>query len=97
MHKCDKRNDDKCLVGLVNFYGCGMSGQMKRDVSMMKSRGRVNAQAPASASNLDDPKKNHFYSILSQSYQESLPDVVSDMLKLFSFDVYDLWDPGATL
>ena len=41
--------------------------------------------------------KNHFYTIQSRSDQESSRDVVTGMLKLFSFDVYGLLDRGATL
>ena len=29
--KCGKKHEVKCLVSTGNFYGCGKSGQMKRD------------------------------------------------------------------
>ena len=64
---------------------------------MMKNQGRENAQAQASAPNPDAPKKNHFYALQSCSDQESSTEVVTGMLKLFSFNVYALLDPGAIL
>ena len=59
---------------------------------MMKARGMENSQAQSSAPNHDAPKKNHFYVVQSRGDQESSPDVVIDMLQLFSFDVYALLD-----
>ena len=40
--KYDKRHDGKLLVGTDNCYGCGKSGQMERDCTMMKSHRREN-------------------------------------------------------
>ena len=54
-------------------------------------------QAQASRSNVDALMKNHFYAVLSRGEQESSPDVMTNMLQLFSIDVYALLDPGATL
>ena len=70
---------------------------MKRDCTMMKSQGRENAQAQASALNSDAPKKNHFYSFQSRSDKERSPDVVAGMLIFFYLAVYDFFDLGATL
>ena len=47
-----------------------------------------------STPNSDAPKNNHFYTLQSQIYEEISPDVVNDMLQLFSFDVYSLLDTG---
>ena len=44
-----------------------------------------------------DSKKNRFYALRSRGEQETSPDIVTDMLKLFSIDVYPLLDPDATL
>ena len=41
--------------------------------------------------------KNLFYAFHSRGEQESSPDVVSGMFQVFSIDVYDLIEPGATL
>lgn len=80
-----------------NCYGCGKSGHIKRDYTMIKAKGRENAQEEDSAPNPGAPKKNHFYAHKSRGDQESSLDVVTGMLKLFSFDVYALLDLGATL
>ena len=45
----------------------------------------------------ESPKKNHFYALRSRGEQETSPDVLNDMLKVFSIDAYALLDPGATL
>ena len=34
--KCGIKHDGKCLVGTGNCYGCGKSGNLKRDCLMMK-------------------------------------------------------------
>ena len=58
--KCGIKHYGKCLVDRGNFYGCGKSGQTKRDCHMMKYQGRENAQSQASTPNPDAPKKNRF-------------------------------------
>ena len=35
--KCGIKHYGKCLVDRGNFYGCGNSGQMKRDFPKMKA------------------------------------------------------------
>ena len=44
-----------------------------------------------------DPKKNLFYALRSRGEQETSPNVVTFMFKVFSIDVYAFLDPGATL
>ena len=46
----------------------------------------------ASGSN-ESPKKNHFYALRSRGEQDTSPDVMTDMLNVFSIDVYALIDP----
>ena len=46
---------------------------------------------------MDPPKKNLFYALCSRREQETSPDVVTGMLKVFCIDVYALLDPDATL
>ena len=53
-------------------------------------------QDQAGVSN-DAIKKNHFYTLRCRGEQETTPDMVTDMLKHFTIDVYALVDPGATL
>ena len=62
----------------------------------MKDQDNGSGKAQESGSN-DYYKKNHFYALRSRGEQETSPDVVTDMLKVFSIDVYDLVDVGATL
>ena len=45
----------------------------------------------------DSLKKICFYALRSRGEQETSLDVVTGMLKVFSIDVYTLFDPGATL
>ena len=95
--KCGRKHDGKCLVGMSNCYNCGKSGYIKKHCPMIKTQGGENSQAQANAPNSNALKKNCFYTLKSRSDQESSLDVVTDMLKLFSFDIYALLDPRATL
>ena len=67
-----------------------------RDYSKLKSQDKGSGQAQASGSS-DAPKKNLFNALHSRGEQETSPDVVTSMLKVFSIDVYDLLDLSATL
>ena len=62
----------------------------------MKSQDKDSSQAQASVYS-DFPKKNRFYALHSRGEQETSPDVVTGMLKIFTLDVYVLLDPSATL
>ena len=61
---------------------------MKKHFHMMKTQGGENFQAQASAPNSDAHRRNCIYDPRPRSGQLSA---------LFSFDVYILFDPGATL
>ena len=67
-----------------------------RNVIFFKSQDKSNGQAQASGSS-DAPKKNRFYALCSRGDEETYPDVVTGMWKIFTLDVYALLDPGATL
>ena len=67
-----------------------------RDSSNMKSQEKGSGKAQPSCSS-DSPKKNCFYALRSRGDQETSPDVVTGMLKVFSLDVYALLDTSATL
>ena len=69
---------------------------MKKYFPMMKTQGGENGQAKSSDPNPDAPKKNCFYVLQSRSDQEISLDVVTRMLKIFSFDVCSLFYLGAT-
>ncbi|XP_049354661.1 uncharacterized protein LOC125819236 [Solanum verrucosum] len=68
--KCGRKHEGKCLVGTGNCYGCGKSGNMRRE----------NAQAQASGPNPDAPKKNRFYALQSRGDQDSSLDVVTAII-----------------
>ena len=66
-----------------------------RDSQNLKSQDKGSSQAQASGSS--DSPKNRFYALRSRGEQETSPDVVTSMLKVFSLDVYALLDPDTTL
>ena len=53
--KYDRKHEGKCLVRTGNLYGCGKSGYIKRDCSIMKAQGRENAQAQSIYKNSNVP------------------------------------------
>uniref|UniRef100_M0ZUK6 Gag-pol polyprotein n=1 Tax=Solanum tuberosum TaxID=4113 RepID=M0ZUK6_SOLTU len=68
-----------------------------RDCPMIMAKGREGKHATPSGSGSNAPKQNRFYALQTRGEQESSPDVVIGMLKVFQLGVYDLLDPGATL
>ncbi|XP_049360778.1 uncharacterized protein LOC125825494 [Solanum verrucosum] len=95
--KCGKKHDGKCLADTDGCFSCGKIGHNMRDCPILVTKGRENKQAPPSGSNSNAPKQNRFYALQSRGDQESSPNVVTGMLKVFLIDVYVLLDPGATL
>ncbi|KAG5610899.1 hypothetical protein H5410_022180 [Solanum commersonii] len=53
--------------------------------------------APRGATSGTGGRTNCLYAITSRQEQENSPDVVTDMIKVFNFDVYALLDPGESL
>ena len=51
----------------------------------------------AIGSNVDGPRKNHFYALRSRGEQGSSPDVVTGLVHVFSFNVNTLLDICANL
>lgn len=95
--KCCNKNERKCVVAMGNCYGCGKTGHMKRDFSMMKDQGRENAQAQVGAPNPDSPKENTFNVLHARGEQAECPDVVTSIFQVFSIEVNALVYLGATL
>ena len=62
----------------------------------MKVQDKGSGQAQSIYSNVDAPRKNRFYTLLSRDEQESSPDVVTCMLQVFSINVYAILDLSAT-
>ena len=65
-----------------------------RDFPYLK--GQDNGSEQVSGSNDDAPKKNHFYALRSRGDQETSPDMVTDMFKVYCIVVYALIDHSAT-
>ena len=61
----------------------------------MKSHDKGSGQSQATGCS-DSPYKNRFYALRSRGEEETSPDVVTGMLKIFTLDVYALLDLGAT-
>ena len=62
--KCGKKHYVDCLIGMDNCFGFGKSGHKVRDRPNVKGQDKGSGQV--SASNVDAPKKNHFYALLSR-------------------------------
>ncbi|WP_353802563.1 hypothetical protein, partial [Acinetobacter baumannii] len=60
------------------------------------SQDKGSGQAQPIGSN-NSPKNNRFYALRSSGEQETSPDVVTDKLKVFSIDGYNLLYQGSTL
>ena len=80
---------DKC-------FSCGKTGHKVIYFPNVKSQDKGCGQAQKSGSS-DALKKNRFYALCSRGEQETSPDMVTNMLKVFSIDVNTLLDPDAAL
>ena len=87
--KFGKNHYGDCPKGTGNCFSGGKSGQNMRDFPILMSQDKVSGQAQASGSG-DAPNKNRFYALCSRGEQETSPDGVIGMLKVFSVDVYEL-------
>ena len=67
-----------------------------RDCPNLKRQDKVSGQAHVNGSS-DAPNKNSHYALRSRCEQETSPDFVIGVLKIFTLDVYVLHDAGATL
>ena len=93
--KCGKKYYGDCLIGTDNCYGCGKSFHKVEDFPNMK--GQDNGIRQSSGSNVDPLKKNHFDALRPSGEQNSSSDVVTNMLQVFTIDLYDLLYLGTTL
>uniref|UniRef100_M1D8V3 Retrotransposon gag protein n=1 Tax=Solanum tuberosum TaxID=4113 RepID=M1D8V3_SOLTU len=73
--------------------GSGHQGNRAQSSSV----GPPDRAAPRGATSSNGGKANCLYAITSRQEQENSPDVVTSMIKAFTFDVYALLDPGASL
>jgi len=95
--KSERNHGGKGLASTDGCYGCGKSGHQMRGFSMLMAKGIDGKQATPSGLDSNAPKQNRFYAFHTRGEQESSPDVLTAMLKVFQLDVYALLDPGATL
>ena len=93
---CGKKHYGNFLKGTDNCFYCGNSGHKMRDYPNFKSQDKGSGQAQASGSS-DAPKKKRFYALHSIGEKHTSPDMVTDMFKVLSIDVYALLDPITTL
>ena len=66
------------------------------DIVQTWSQDNGSGQSQASGSS-DAPNKKRFYALRYRGDNETSPDMVIGMLKVFSIDVYFLLDPDVTL
>ncbi|XP_069147184.1 uncharacterized protein [Solanum lycopersicum] len=59
--KCGKKYYGNCFIGTNNCFGCGKNGHKVRDFPNVKGQDKDSGQV--SGSNMDPPKKNHFYAL----------------------------------
>ena len=95
--KRGKKDYNDCLVGTDNCFGSGKSGHKVRDFPNLKGQVEGRGKTQDSSSNVDPPKKNHYYALSSRGKKESSPNVGTGMLQVFSIDVYALLNPSAML
>ncbi len=94
--KCGKKHRYDYVEGTDNYFSFGKSRHKVRDYPNVRGQDKGSGQAQVGGSN-EAPKKNHFYALRFRSEQESSPNVVTNMLKVFSIDVYTLLDLYAIL
>ena len=94
--KCGKKHRYDYVEGTDNYFSFGKSRHKVRDYHNVRGQDKGSGQAQASGSN-EALKKNRFYALRSRGKQDTSPDVVTGILKVFSIDVYALLDPGTIL
>ncbi|KAH0664080.1 hypothetical protein KY284_029011 [Solanum tuberosum] len=95
--KCGSKHEGKCLASTDGCFSYGKSGHKMRDCPMLAAKGREGKQATCSGAGSNAAKQNHFYALQTRDEQESSPDMVTGMLKVFQLYVHALLDPSATL
>ena len=86
--KCDKKHWGECLVGMGNYFSCGKEGHKVRYFPNVK--GKDNGSGQASSSNVEAPKKFHFYALRSRGEQESSHGVGTGIFEVFYLNFYAL-------
>ncbi|XP_049371080.1 uncharacterized protein LOC125836028 [Solanum verrucosum] len=96
--KCGKSHSGKCLAGMDICYGCGKSCHKVKDCPLQARKSKDGRQAQSSYSGSGgNPRQNRFYTLQTRHDHTNFPNVVTSMLKVFHFDIYDLFDVGVVL
>ncbi|KAH0776590.1 hypothetical protein KY290_008001 [Solanum tuberosum] len=108
--KCGRNHSRMCRDGSTGCFKCGQNGHFMRECSKNRQgngNGGNRAQssivappdraAPRGATSGTDGGANRLYAITSRQEQENSLDVVTGMIKVFTFDVYALLDRGTSL
>ncbi|KAH0679464.1 hypothetical protein KY284_020549 [Solanum tuberosum] len=110
-HACaryGRTHPGKCCDGQTGCFKCGQEGHLMKEFPKNR-QGSGNPGNRAQSSSVAPPDRaaprgatsgtgggaNRLYAITSRHEQENSPDVVTGMIKVFTFDVYALLDPGA--
>ena len=106
--KCGRNHSGICREGSLGCFKCGQNGHFMRECPKNRQgNGSNKAQsssvvppdrtAPRGATSSVGGGANRLYAITNRQEQENSPNVVTGMIKVFTFDVYALLDPGASL
>ncbi|KAH0720584.1 hypothetical protein KY290_005079 [Solanum tuberosum] len=100
--KYGRNHEGKCLAGSNACFGCGKMDHKIRDCPLVtrnygdtRRRAQLYPSSSSGGSSGNVSKQKCFYALQTRGEQESSPDVVTGMLKLFHIDVYALLDPGS--
>ena len=93
--ECGNKHYGASLIGTDKWISCGKIVHKVWDLSNVK--GQDNGAQTQESGSSDAPKKNRFYALHSRGEQDTSSDVLTGMLKDFSFDKYNLLHPGSTL
>jgi len=108
--RCGRTHLGKCRDGQSGCFKCGQEGHfMKEGPKNRQGKGNqgnraqsssvapLDRAAPREATSGTGGGANPLYAITSRQEQENSPNVVTGMIEVFTFDVYALLYPGASL